>query len=292
MKKFFLSEQEKKEIKNLYNLTEDSKYETLIKGVSDYIKGVNSGEIELIKEPSKSTDDKDEKSDEDKDEKSLDDKKTDYSSDKFSKSGDNWMDVTKKVIQKFEGGYWNPICAKYPGTKHPKKAGMYSRSGETMFGLDREAGNIENVSTDGREFFATIDQERRKLGEETFCKTWRWGYIPPDPLKTKLTDLAAKTMKKLFDSNAKAFFKGDTKKVVESSRALLLHFSYATWNGPGFFQKFAKTINKAVEEGKPMKTLIELAKQDRTSKIGGYWAEGTKRVNAAIDQEAQIDGIS
>ncbi len=51
MKKFFLSEQEKKEIKNLYNLTEDSKYETLIKGVSDYIKGVNSGEIELIKEP-------------------------------------------------------------------------------------------------------------------------------------------------------------------------------------------------------------------------------------------------
>jgi hypothetical protein len=209
-----------------------------------------------------------------------------------SGGGGNFMDITKKVIEKFEGGYWNPICSKYPNTRHPKKEGAYLNSGETMFGLDRVAGSIEKWSSAGRQFFGLIDKEKERLGEEKFCNTWKWNYIPPDPLKSELMNLAAETMKTAYENNVKTFFKGDTKKVVDSSRALLLHFSYATWNGPGFFQRFANTINKGVAEGKSIKSLIELAKQDRLKHISGYWAEGSKRVNAAIDQEAQIDNVS
>lgn len=280
MKKIIITENQYKFLEKNYRITEETENEKIFGKFLSMVK--DSG-----KQKSKSDSQGDDMSFD------LDDNsKTDYSSTKGSNVDDNWMGVTKKVIEKFEGGYWNPVCAKYPRTRHPTKTGAYSRSGETMFGLDREAGNIENSSTEGRQFFARIDQEKQKLGEEQFCNTWVWNYIPPEPLKSELVDLAARTMKKFYDSNAKNFFKGNTKNVVESSRPLLLHFSYATWNGPGFFQKFANTINKGVEEGKSIKTLINLAKQDRINNIGGYWAEGSKRVNTAIDQEAQIDGVS
>ena len=42
-----------------------------------------------------------------------------------------------------------------------------------------------------------------------------------------------------------------------------MHFSYASWNGPGFFQKFANSLNKAVKEGKSDKELLKQAIADR-----------------------------
>jgi hypothetical protein len=269
-KKFYITEQEKLEIKKLYNLSEDSAAETFAKNIISMAQDIAS---------------KKSKGEDSNEVSSLDSKLDTKSDSSFTSSGDNWMDVTKKVIAKFEGGYWNPKCAKYPGTKHPKKEGMYIRSGETMFGLDREAGNIENVSEDGKKFFQLIDNEKQKMGMENFCNTWKWNYIPNEPLKTELTELAAKTMKKLYENNAKNYFKGKTKEIVENSKPLLLHFSYATWNGPGFFKKFAESINKGVEKGLSTSELIELAKKNRTTSISGSWAKATEKVNAVIDAE-------
>jgi hypothetical protein len=42
-----------------------------------------------------------------------------------------------------------------------------------------------------------------------------------------------------------------------------MHFSYASWNGPGFFQKFAKSLNDKVKEGKSDSELIKQAISDR-----------------------------
>lgn len=274
MRKFIISEEEQKHIKKLYNINEidaEKVVSGLFQMAQDYASGKRGG-METTPDDSE--------------------EKVDYSDEPSVSTGDNWMDVTKKVIKDFEGGYWNPECAKYSGSKHPSKTGMYERSGETMFGLDREAGNIENVSSDGRKFFELIDDEKRKLGMEQFCKTWKWNYIPNEPLKGELIELAAKTMKSLYDKNAANYFKGKTRNVVENSKPLLLHFSYATWNGPGFFKKFANSINTAIEEGKPMKELIEIAKNDRTNKLGGAWASATQKVNRAIDAEASSEGIA
>ena len=278
MKNLIISENEKMRIKSLYNIIEQTENEkTFGKFINLMMK-----DLPKDKTNSETGDDTD----------NEDNEKVDYSTKNLTDTSDKFIEVTKKVIEKFEGGYWNPICSKYPNTRHPKKEGAYLNSGETMFGLDRVAGSIEKWSSAGRQFFGLIDKEKERLGEEKFCNTWKWNYIPPDPLKSELMNLAAETMKTAYENNVKTFFKGDTKKVVDSSRALLLHFSYATWNGPGFFQRFANTINKGVAEGKSIKSLIELAKQDRLKHISGYWAEGSKRVNAAIDQEAQIDNVS
>lgn len=274
MRKLIISEEEQKHIKNLYKINEidaEKVVTGLFQMAQDYASGKRGG-METTSDDSE--------------------EKTDYSDEPSSSTGDNWMDVTRKVIKEFEGGYWNPECAKYPGSKHPTKTGMYKRSGETMFGLDREAGNIENVSSDGKKFFEVIDNEKRKLGMDEFCRVWKWNYIPSDPLKSELIDLAAKTMKSLYEKNANNYFKGKTRNVVENSKPLLLHFSYATWNGPGFFKKFANTINQAIEQGKPMKELIQLAKNDRTEKLGGAWAQATQKVNRAIDSEATSEGLS
>ena len=124
-KRILLSEDEKQRIKNLYSLSEQKNpLDVVLQSALDYLEKKKRGEID----------------DEDKDESEKEeDDKTQYTGDADSS---DFISITKKIIDKFEGGYWNPECAKYPGSKHPAKTGMYSRSGETMFGLDREAGKI------------------------------------------------------------------------------------------------------------------------------------------------------
>jgi len=272
-KKLIITEEEKLRIKKLYSLSEQefNPLEIVLKTAMKKLEDLQSGKVDSEGE----MDSTDETSSEE----------TEYTK---SASGDDFYDITKKVIDNFEGGYWNPECAKFPGSKHPEKTGMYGKSSETMFGLDREAGDIENVSSDGKRFFEVIDNEKKKAGSmENFCKKWVWNYRGGET-KNQLTDLAVKTMKSLFDKNVRSYLSDKAKKVVESSRPLLLHFSYATWNGPGFFKDFAKSINKAIDEGKSEKDLIKIAKSDRDRRFGGgSWAKANEKVKSLIDKESQ-----
>jgi len=194
-----------------------------------------------------------------------------------------WMDVTKKVIDNFEGGYWNYWQCK----NHPWHS-MYKKSGETMFGLDRKAGNIENLSSEGREFFKLIDDEKKKLGKSNFCSKWNYNYRGGD-MEEKLKNLASKVMFKEYEKNMSNYVKNpETKKRIEGNPGLLLHMSYATWNGPGFFQKFAEKIDRAVKEGKSDEELLDIAKKSRTNALTGYWAKATTKVNSLIDKTSGL----
>ena len=194
-----------------------------------------------------------------------------------------WMDVTKKVIDNFEGGYWNYWECK----NHPWHS-MYKKSGETLFGLDRKAGNIENLGSEGKEFFRIIDNEKEKLGMSNFCNKWTYNYRGGD-LEEKLKDLAAKIMFQQYEKNMSNYVKDpETKKRIEGNEGLLLHMSYATWNGPGHFQKFAKKLETAVKEGKSDEELIDIAKDSRTDTFTGYWAKATAKVNNLIDKTAGL----
>ncbi len=181
----------------------------------------------------------------------------------------NFDRITKTVIDKFEGGYWNPFC------KHPS-SGM-GRSTETMFGLDRYNGNIESTP-EGREFFKIIDDEKYDAGAKSsgsgsnmkwsnmgnFCGEWKWLYRGGDK-EDELKNLAVKIMKRNFDRNMSNFVKdSETKEKIETIPGLTLHMSYATWNGPGFFKKFANSLEKGVRRGLTDKELIELAIEDRS----------------------------
>ncbi len=131
-----------------------------------------------------------------------------------------------------------------------------------MFGLDRYNGNIEK-NDEGKLFFKLIDNEKKKLGMDQFCKKWKWLYRGGE-LEEKLKTLAAKIMKKSFDRNMENFVKSsELKKRIENNDRLLMHFSYASWNGPLFFQQFARSMEKAVKEGKSDRQLIKQAIADR-----------------------------
>lgn len=279
-KKFIITEEEKHRIKNLYLLNEQelNPLEFVVQRAMKKLEDLRLGKDKVDSEKT-GTDDS-ETSD-------TEDSKPSTEKQEFKTSGGgNFYNITKKVIENFEGGYWNPACANYPGSKHPGKTGMYSRSGETMFGLDREAGKIEDISSDGKRFFKLIDDQKEKMGMENFCKKWAWNYRGGE-IKNELMDLAVKTMKSLFDKNSKNYLSEKARNIVNNSSPLLLHFSYATWNGPGFFKDFAKSINKAVEEGKSEKDLVKIAKNDRDRRLGGgAWAKANEKVKALIDKEA------
>jgi hypothetical protein len=226
-KKFIISEEEKSQIKGLYNLNEQA---------GDILQGLADSILKMLDSDFKNDDEYNTSSG------SVDSK---------------WENVTKKVIDEFEGGYWNPKCG------HQTR-GM-GKSTETMFGLDRYNGNIESTP-EGKEFFRLIDKEKTDLGMQQFCRTWKWLYRGGH-LEDKLKTLAAKIMKNQYDINSNNYFSPELRERVESNDRLLLHFSYACWNGPGYFDNFRKSLERGLKSGKSDSQLIKQAISDRKKTV-------------------------
>ena len=199
----------------------------------------------------------------------------------------NFREITKKVIANFEGGYWNPIC-------HGRK-GM-GKSTETMFGLDRYNGNIESTDN-GKKFFKIIDDEKRALGAKSsgsgsstkwenmdnFCKKWTYNYKGDSKTKQPLMDLATTIMEGRFNSYMSSFVKDPkVKEKIMNNKNLLTHMSYATWNGIGFFKKFAKRLEDKIKQRASDKELVDTAIQSR-AETGLYNKDKVARAIANPD---------
>ena len=77
-------------------------------------------------------------------------------------------------------------------------------------------------------------------------------------------DLATSIMEKRFNSYMSNFVKDPkTKEKIMKSKNLLTHMSYATWNGSGFFKKFADRLDKGIKRGAKDKELVDIAIQSR-----------------------------
>jgi len=209
---------------------------------------------------------------------------------KFTGSVDSvWKGFTDKIIDKFEGGYWNKDRTKPNSEKcltHPYDP-IYDNSGETMFGIDRRAGGWDNDSA-GREFFGLIDDEKEAAGSmDEFCKTWVYNYRGGD-LESELKLRASALMKSSYDKNSR-YFTSEAKDAVESDKRLLFHFAYACWNGSGFFQDFANDINKAVRDGKIGDELVDVAVNSRNNAFGGgSWSNANKKVIDIIKNDTSL----
>jgi len=68
-------------------------------------------------------------------------------------------------------------------------------------------------------------------------------------LQNRLTILAIKIMQDAYERFSSRYLSDRAKKIVDSDKGLLTHFGYATWNGPGWFRKFADSINSEVKKG-------------------------------------------
>lgn len=203
---------------------------------------------------------------------------------------DVWNSFTDKIIDKFEGGYWNNDTTKPRSQKcvnHPDDP-MYDNSGETMFGIDRRSGQWDNTPK-GREFFEVIDNEKDNYQNmEKFCQTWRWNYNG-GTLQSELKSRAGDLMLTVYENN-KDVFTPEALEEVESNKRLLFHFAYACWNGSGVFQSFAEDINDAVESGLSGDELVNVAIESRNNRYGGTdWASRNQEVVDIIKNDSSLE---
>jgi hypothetical protein len=161
------------------------------------------------------------------------------------------------VITNFEGGYYHPQMLIDGRVKDSR----YGTSGETMFGIDRKNGGALNTSPAGQRFWSIIDMADAK-------NKWKWNYMGGEHAQ-KLKSLVAEMMYPQYESLSKKYLSPEAKKIVDSDPRLTLNFAYATWNGAGWFKKFATDINAAVASGiKKPDNLVKVAIDSRTKE--GY----------------------
>lgn len=164
-------------------------------------------------------------------------------------SNDKFIEVTKKVIDNLEGGYWHPnMFLDGRLKKDSATMALYKTSTETMFGIDRQNSGSISQSPAGKEFWSIIDNANA-------ADDWEWNYMGGE-YRERLTTLAAEMMKPRYDTFADRYLSDAAEEIVNSDDKLLFNFSYATWNGPVYFQKYANEINDAVRRGETDVTVL------------------------------------
>ena len=166
---------------------------------------------------------------------------------------DNFKYVTSIVIDKLEGGYYHPNMLKDGRVKDKR----YSKSGETMFGIDRSKGGAINDTTAGRKFWGAIDNSNGR-------KNWEWNYMGGN-LKPQLMDSVSEMIYPKFKDNSRRYLSKASQDLIAQDDRLLFNFIYATWNGEGWFRKFATDFNSKVASGeKNLDNLVQYTIDLRT----------------------------
>lgn len=145
--------------------------------------------------------------------------------------------LTGVVIDNFEGGYFHPNMKARMSDRDQQIIGD---SGETMYGLDRKHGATELAHYAGwTEFWNLLDV----AGAAT---KWKHYYIPSEPLKTQLKTLCARIMYGWYGKLQAKYINSAGEAIIAADDRLIIHFSYASWNGEGWFKNFAQALNVAV----------------------------------------------
>jgi hypothetical protein len=170
--------------------------------------------------------------------------------------------AVNKVIDNFEGGYYHPDMVK----DGRLKGGGLGDSGETMMGMDRKHGASFAKTSAGEKFWGLIDNENAR-------KNWKYNYMGGS-LENQLRTLVGEMIKPEFDKLSNTYLDPEAREIVKNSPELTFHFIYATWNGSGWFQKFARKINEAVKNGeKNPDELVKIAIDSRKGSGNSFIAK-------------------
>jgi hypothetical protein len=187
----------------------------------------------------------------------------------------NFNTIVEDVINNLEGGYYHPDMVKDGRLKSSNNMGD---SGETMFGMDRKYGKDFAKSAAGVEFWGIIDDADAK-------NKWKWNYKGGN-LEPRLKELVSKMIKPVFDSLSNRYLSKEAQQIVKNNPKLTFNFAYATWNGPGWFQKFAKKVNEAVKDGvTDPEELAKVAIDARLNSGNSIIAQGGKKVSKVMDTQ-------
>jgi len=182
--------------------------------------------------------------------------------------------MTDIVIDNFEGGYYNPNMLK---NFNAKDQALLKSSGETMFGLDRMAGAQLAIYPEWKQFWDVVDNDRL-----TNVGKWRYNY-KGGLIAPKLKRLAAGIMYKWFSYLAGRHILISSMDEIANDQRLIIHFSYACWNGEGWFEKYSKALNDAIKKFPGQKDAIfNESIKARTMAVTKLWLP-----NRAIRQQGQ-----
>lgn len=160
---------------------------------------------------------------------------------------DKFVGLTKVVIDNLEGGYYHPdMLPQF----NARSQAILKASGETMFGLDRKHGVQLSKYPEWNLFWAAVDNNRRK-----FPTRWKHEYRGGE-IESELKMLASVIMFKWFQYLAKKYILVGSLDEIENDERLIIHFSYASWNGEGWFKKYATALNNAIIKYPNNKELI------------------------------------
>lgn len=147
--------------------------------------------------------------------------------------------LTAIVIDNFEGGYYHPDMLK---NFKPSDQAKLRSSGETLFGLDRKAGAQLSKYPEWDQFWKKVDAERA-------AKPVAWKYqYRGGTAEDRLKNLTAAIMYKWFTYLTGQYVVVAAHAAIGNDDRLIIHFSYASWNGEGWFKKFAKALNAAIQQ--------------------------------------------
>jgi len=153
---------------------------------------------------------------------------------------DLFVKNTEVVIDNFEGGYYHTDMKKNFKPSDQKKLGD---SGETLFGLDRKHGSQLKMYPEWKTFWDAVDADRKKNPG-----LWKYNYKPGGAIGKDFKRLASSIMYKWFQYLSGRHILISSMDEIANDDRLIIHFSYASWNGEGWFKRYAAALNAAIIE--------------------------------------------
>ena len=194
--------------------------------------------------------------------------------------------INNIVIDKLEGGYYHPNMR----LRNPVKFAKYGNSVETMFGIDRVAGDAINKTAAGKKFWQLIDNADAK-------NKWPWLFMGGN-LEQELRDLVVKIIYPEFTYLKNKYLSKKAQELIFEDPRLLFHFIYATWNGSGWFQKFATDFSNKVKSENNLDKLVLYMNYLRTeeglkkgSKPNSLIKQGGEKIKKFIETLKNNDNI-
>ena len=195
------------------------------------------------------------------------------------------QDAVNYIISNLEGGYYHPTHALTDDSSNIEKQnnvkgnyGVMHNSGETIFGLDRVAGEWSK-RPDGKAFWDKMDKLTGNGGwggkgnkndtvktkdwpyEKRASNSWGYGAFPgrkagftpntgTPPAMPELVEEAGRMITGNFNRYMDLWFKDHpAKQVILSDGRSVFMFYRAVWNGIGYFKKYAENVIAKYDSG-------------------------------------------